>query len=173
LVQPQLGERLFDESAMAAVTGVLQWEFRDVVVEQLNYFVDTVTSKHFNRTTDIQGDIQSAACSLLVLGDKTSDYIDETTQERWFSAYVGMCVRTRKCVYVTYTLYVMFRTTRPFCLACDECARFQTMLVELDSFTYTNIDQCQVGVRTVQTAGADATTRCQHRVSIARADHLR
>ena len=28
-----------------------------------------------------------------MLGNKASDYIDETTQERWFSAYVGMCVR--------------------------------------------------------------------------------
>ena len=75
LIQPQLTQRLIADAAVFAARPL---QFSATIVAQLHFFVE-------------MGDVQSAVCSLLVMGSGgTANLIDEPTQERWFSAYLGV-----------------------------------------------------------------------------------
>lgn len=56
------------------------WNCRDVVLGMLAHYVD-------------QGDVQMAVSATIVLGDKLKGYIDESTLESWFLAYIDLLSR--------------------------------------------------------------------------------
>lgn len=56
---------------------VAPWPHQGLVEQMLRFYADN-------------GDVQMAACVLLVLGEKSRFLVDDNTQKMWFSAYIGM-----------------------------------------------------------------------------------